>query len=199
MQNSVSLSSEKKLKSLDQLSEWSVDHKTSAIQFAVVQRNFLARPFRKIWGKFKVYEGLVRTNTEDFSGANIHMIIESDSIYTGEKRRDKHLKSGDFFNVERFPFLRFRSFSFEKGTHSNYILEGDLSIRGIRKRVVIDVSCHQGINDKTGEQKLCFESEFQINRHDYGLQANMFFEAFIESEIRVQLNLEFLKLPGNIY
>ena len=115
MQNSVSLSSEKKLESTDKLSEWSVDHKTSAIRFAAVQRNFLARPFRKIWGNFKVYEGLFRTNTEDFSGSSIHIIIEADSIYTAKNKRDKQLRSEDFFDVERFPFLRFRSFSFEKG------------------------------------------------------------------------------------
>jgi len=199
MQNSISLSTEKKWKSTDWLSEWSVDHKTSAIRFSVGQRNFLAHPFRKIWGKFKVYDGLVRTNTEDFSGASIHMIIEADSISTGKHRRDKHLKSEDFFDVEQFPFLRFRSLSFEKGRDNKYILEGDLIIRGICKRVVIDVSYHHGVDGKTGEAKLCFESEFQINRHDYGLQSNMFFEAFIEREITIQLDLEFLRLADTIF
>ena len=197
MQESISLLTEKKLISTNWLSEWSIDHKTSAIGFLVAQRNFLAQPFRKVEGKFKVYEGLIQTNMEDFSDATIHMIIEADSIYTGKNRRDKQLLSEDFFDVERFPFLRFRSLSFDKGRANKFILEGELTIRGISKRVVIDVSYHPGVDGKTGKEKICFESEFQINRFDYGLRSNMFFETFVEREITIKLNLEFSRLPNN--
>jgi len=199
MENTISLSTEKKLNPTDWLSEWSIDHNTSAIRFSVSQRNLLARPFRKIRGKFKVYEGLLQTNSEDFSGASIHTIIEADSIYTGKKMRDKQLLSANLLDVEHFPFLRFRSLSFEKGRENKYILEGELSIRGVSKRIVIDVIYRHGVNAITGEITPCFESVFQINRHDYALQSNMFFEAFIEKEITVQLDLEFVRLPDNIF
>jgi polyisoprenoid-binding protein YceI len=197
MQESISLLTEKKLKSTNWLSEWSIDHKTSAIRFSVAQRNFLGQPFRKVKGKFKVYEGLIQTNMEDFSDATIHMIIEADSIDTGKNRRDKQLLSEDFFDVERFPFLRFRSLSFERGRGNKFILEGALTIRGISKRVVIDVSYQPGVENKTGKEKICFQSEFQINRFDYGLKSNMFFETFIEKEVTIKLNLEFSRLQDN--
>jgi len=197
MQESISLLTEKKLKSTSWLSEWSIDHKTSAIGFSVAQRNFLAQPFRKVEGKFKVYEGLIQSNAEDFSGATIHMIIEADSICTGKISRDKQLLSEDFFDVERFPFLRFRSLSFERGRDNKYLLEGQLTIRGISKRVVVDASYHPWIDRKKGKEKICFKSEFQVDRYDYGLQSNMFFETFVQREITVQLNLEFSRLPDN--
>jgi len=197
MQETISLLTKKKLKSTDWLSEWSIDHKTSAIRFSVAQRNFLAQPFRKVQGEFKAYEGLIQSNTEDFSGASIHMFIEADSLNTGKNSRDKQLLSENYFDVEQFPFLRFRSFSFEKGRENKYILEGALTIRGTSKRVVIDVSCHPWVGGKTGKEKICFESEFQINRSDYGLKSNMFFETFIQKEITVQLNLQFSRLPDN--
>jgi len=159
----------------------------------------LAQPFRKINGRFKVYDGLFQATTEDFSGASINLIIEADSIYTGNKRRDKSLLSAGFMNVDQFPFLRFRSISFEKGRGNTYILEGDLSIRGISKRVVIDVSYGQGTENEKGNTNIFFQSSFQINRHDFGFQSNLFFEAFIEKEITIQLDLEFSRLPENIY
>jgi polyisoprenoid-binding protein YceI len=197
MQEIISVLTEKKLKSTNWLSEWSIDHKTSEIRFSVAQRNFLAQPFRKVEGKFKVYEGLVQSNAEDFSGATIYMIIEANSIYTEKNSRDKQLLSEDFFDVEQFPFLRFRSFYFERGRDNKYILEGELTIRGISKRVVVDVSYYPGMDGKTGKEKICFECEFQINRYDYGLRSNIFFETFIEREVTVQLNLEFLRLTDS--
>jgi polyisoprenoid-binding protein YceI len=197
MQESISLLTEKKLKSTSWLSEWSIDHKTSAIGFSVAQRNFLAQPFRKVEGKFKVYEGLIQSNAEDFSCASIHVIIEADSIDTGKNSRDKQLLSEDFFDVERFPFLRFRSLSFERGRGNKFILEGALTIRGISKRVVIDVSYQPRVDSKTGKKKICFQCEFQINRFDYGLRSNMFFETFVEREITIKLNLGFSRLRDN--
>lgn len=194
MQKSNSLLTETKPKSIGWLSEWNIDHAMSAIRFSVTQRNFLSRPFRKVGGKFKVYEGLLQSNTEDFSGANVHMIIEADSIYTGKNNRDKHLISEDFLDVERFPFLRFRSFSFERGRGNKFILEGEITIRGISKPVVIEVTYHNRADEKTGKEKICFRSEFEINRYDYGLRSNMFFETFIQKEITVQLDLEFSRL-----
>jgi polyisoprenoid-binding protein YceI len=199
MENIVSFSTKKNLAVTDWLSEWSIDHKTSAIRFTAEQHSFLTRSNRPIEGTFKVYEGLIQANTEDFSGATIHMIIEADSINTGKRKRDRHLQSDQFLCVRQFPFLRFRSLSFEKARQNKYILEGELSVRGITRRVVLDVKYNPGVNSKTGEEKLCFECEFQINRQDYGLQSNMFFEVFIEKEITVQLDLQFSRLPGAIF
>ena len=199
MQNSISKSTKNRLQVPGWLSEWGIDHKTSAIRFWATQRNLLAQPFRKIYGRFKVYDGLIQASTDDFSGANINFIIEADSIYTGNKRRDKNLLSAGFLNVDQFPFLRFRGISFEKGRGNNYILEGDLTIRGLSKKVVIDVKYLQGTENEKGNTNIFFQSTFQINRHDFGIQSNLFFEAFIEKEITIQLDLEFSRLPENIY
>jgi polyisoprenoid-binding protein YceI len=199
MENIVSFSPNKKLVATNWLSEWSIDHKTSAIRFTAAQRNFLAASIRTIEGSFQVYDALIQANTEDFSGATIHMIIEADSINTGKSKRDRHLQSEQFLCVGQFPFLRFRSLSFEKATQNKYILEGELSIRGISRRVVLDVKYKPGVDVKTGEEKLCFESEFQLNRQDYGLQSNMFFEVFIEKEITIHLDLQFSRLPVAIF
>ena len=199
MENIVSFSTKNKHAAPGWLSEWSINQKTSAIRFTAAQGNFLARPVRRIGGSFKVYDALIQANTEDFSGANIHMIIEADSINTGKRKRDRHLQSEQFLCVRQFPFLRFRSCSFEKAGQNKYILEGELSIRGITRRVVLDVIYKPGVDGKTGEETVCFECVFQINRQDYGLQSNMFFEVFVEKEITVQLELHFSRLPGVIF
>jgi polyisoprenoid-binding protein YceI len=181
------------------LSEWSLNSDTSSLKFFITQRNFLGRPFRKITGAFKVFEGCIRSNTEDFSDANIHLILEADSIETGNKKRDNHLSSVDFFDTQKFPFIRFHSVSFEKGKSNNYLLEGDCVIHGVSKRLVVDVIFEGNKENGYGNKKASFHSCFQINRHDFGIKSNVFFEALITKEITVVLDLEFLEVSATIY
>ena len=199
MKNGSSILAQKNLLESEWLFEWSTDPRASSVQFFLTQRNLLARPFRKITGEFQLYEGLIQTNSEDFSGANIHLIIEANSIHTGNKRRDKHLLSADFFNVEQFPFIRFHSTSFEKVRDNNYILDGDFRIGGVSKKMVLDVIYKGKVENEFGDIQVSFQSVFHIRRHDFGFKSNMFFETFIENEICIQLDLQFLQIPEKIY
>jgi polyisoprenoid-binding protein YceI len=199
MENKTVVLPEKNLQAPDWLSEWSLNSSTSSVKFFASQRNFLARPFRNIEGAFKVFEGFLQTNSEDFADANIYLIIEPDSVDTANKRRDKHLLSTEFFATQKFPFIRFRSVSFEKGKNNNYILEGDCTIRGVTKRLTLDVVYKGCRKNEYGNKKICFQSTFQINRHDFGFKSNVFFETLITKEITVKLDLEFFEIAVNIY
>ena len=199
MKSNSSILAQKNLLESEWLSEWSSNPRVSAVKFFLTQRNLLSRPFRRINGEFKLYESLIQTNTEDFSGANIHLIIEANSIHTGNERRDKHLLSADFFNVEQFPFIRFHSTSFEKARDNNYILEGVLRICGVNKKMVLDVIYKGKLENELGDVQMSFQSLFHIKRHDFGFKFNMFFEAFIENEICIQLDLQFVQIPEKIY
>ncbi len=118
---------------------WSLNYHNSSVRFYATQRNVVARPFRKIEGGFKEYAGFMQTTPNGFIDADISFSIVVDSINTGNKRRDRHLSSTDFFDANQFPVIRFQSVSFEKGKDNHYILEGNCTMRDITKRLVFDV------------------------------------------------------------
>ncbi|HEV8284579.1 MAG TPA: YceI family protein [Chitinophagaceae bacterium] len=178
---------------------WNINYKNSYVQFHVAQRNLLARPFRKIEGEFKVYTGFMQTIAEDFTDAAIDFSVIVNSINTGNEKRDKHLKSKDFFDVEQFPLMKFHSVSFEKERAGVYILEGNCTIRGIIKRLVFDVVYDGTKLDEFGNTIAVFKAATTINRHDFGIKSTMLAEIFIEKEVTIALNLEFIEMDIRIW
>jgi len=175
-------------------SHWIILHRTSSVQLQVRQRNLLGGSPRIIDGKFEEYSGFIETSKEDFSGAEIRFSVMTNTIDTGNKRRDKHLASDAFLNSEQFPVIRFYSVSFEKKDDDKYILEGDCIIRGVAKTVLFEVT-YRGIKkDEAGNAIACFKASAEINRRDFGIRSNLFFEALVEKKIRMLLDLEFFQL-----
>jgi polyisoprenoid-binding protein YceI len=173
---------------------WSLNYDTSSVRFYAMQRNLVARPFRKIEGIFKDYAGFMQTSAEGFIDADISFSIVASSINTGNIRRDRHLLSSDFFDTNNFPVIRFQSLSFEKGKNNEYILEGNCTMRDITKRLVFDV-VYEGVKeDAWGNTIANFKATTEINRYDFGIRSNLFFEAFIEKNITISLDLEFFQL-----
>src|SRR6185369_8136404 len=131
-------------------SNWIIEHRTSSVQLQIRQRNLLGGSARIIDGRFEEYSGSIETNQEDFSGAEIRFSVMTNSINTGNKRRDKHLTSASFLNAEQFPMIRFYSASFEKKDDHKYELEGDCIMKGVAKTVLFDV-IYRGIKkDEAG-------------------------------------------------
>jgi polyisoprenoid-binding protein YceI len=104
------------------------------------------------------------------------------------------LSSADFFDTEQFPVIRFQSVSFEKGKDNHYILEGNCTIRDITKRLLFDVVYHGVKEDELGNTIANFKATAEINRHDFGIRSHIFFEAIVEKNIQIVLNLEFFQL-----
>src|SRR5258707_15639091 len=89
-------------------------------------------------GVFNEYTGNIYTRGDDFPGAEIDLSINTASISTGDDRRDMHLKSPDFFDAENFKEINFKGTSLEKNDGNEYILHGDLRIKGVTKRIKLD-------------------------------------------------------------
>lgn len=148
---------------------WSVDPAHTNARFAVKHLGIAM-----IDGEFTSLEGTVESKTaESFEGAKINFTIDANSINTRVEARDTHLKSDDFFNVEKFPKLTFKNGVLSKGANGKMTLAGDLTIRDVTKKVTFEVTQNNGIiTDPWGMTRAGFTATTTINRMDYNVKYN---------------------------
>jgi polyisoprenoid-binding protein YceI len=140
---------------------WTIDKSHSKIGFSVTHM-----VVAEAEGKFNDYQGSVVTKSDDFNGAEVTFSAKVASVDTDNDRRDNHLKSPDFFDAEKYPEISFKGNLVKTG--AKYKLKGDLTMKGVTKKVEFDVTGGQIINTGRG-----FKSGFKftgtVNRQDYGL------------------------------
>ncbi|AIY13967.1 MULTISPECIES: YceI family protein [Cellulophaga] len=171
--------------------KWSIDPTHSEIGFKVKHMMFT-----NVSGKFEKFEATAETEDGFFTNTNFEFTAETNSITTGNVDRDKHLLSADFFDVENYPEIRFKSTSYSKISEGNYTLKGDLTLRGITKPVRLDAEFHGTANDPWGNKKAGFGLTGKINRKDWGLNWNSALEAggvLVGEEIKLNIELQFIK------
>jgi polyisoprenoid-binding protein YceI len=170
---------------------WSVDNSHSNVKFSITHL-----VVSEVEGSFKTYGGKVIAPSDDFQNADIQFSVDVASINTDDANRDGHLKGEDFFNAEKYPKMTFKSTSFKKVNGKNYVLEGDLTVRDITKRVKFDV-VHTGVvKDPYGNTKAGFKAKTQIKRFDYGLKWSAAVETgglVVSNEVDITLNIELKK------
>lgn len=127
----------------------------------------------KTKGSFKQFAGSVDFDEKDLSKLKVDAIIQTASVDTNEPKRDAHLKSTDFFNVEKFPTMTFKSTSVKKISDSKAQVTGDLTLLGVTKPVTLDVEYTGMQNDPWGGTRTGFSATGKLNRKDFGMVFNM--------------------------
>jgi polyisoprenoid-binding protein YceI len=171
--------------------KWALDPTHSELQFKVKHLMITT-----VTGNFKNFTVNVETEGEDISTASIDFSAETDSVYTGNEQRDGHLKSGDFFDATNFPNITFSSGKLEKKDDENYLLTGELSIKGISKTVVLNVEFGGLGTDPYGNEKAGFTINGKINRKDWGLNWNAPLEkggVLVSDEVRILAEVQVVK------
>jgi len=146
-------------------------------------------------GCFQKFDATMESDTEDFSDAKITFECDVDSVYTNISDRDAHLKSPDFFAADEFPKITYSSTSIEKDG-DEYIVTGDLTIRGITRPIVLDGSYNGNDVDMYGNTKHGFELSGKVNRADYGLTFNALSgkgNAMVGDEIKLIISIQMLE------
>lgn len=141
-------------------------------------------------GKFKTYEGKINLN-KDFSKTTVEAVLDAKSIDTGVEQRDEHLRSADFFNTAEFPQIKFKSTKIE-GKPDKFKLIGDLTIRGVTKKVTLNSKYLGAVVDGYGNSKVALEGNTVINRKDFGLSWNSVVEAgpVVGDKITIELKIQ---------
>ena len=178
---------------LAQQATWNIDTAHSSAQFSV--RHMMVATVR---GEFANTKGTVRWDGKDLATAVVDATIDATTINTREPKRDAHLRSGDFFDVEKFSTLTFKSTKVEPVAPGKLRMTGDLTIRGVTRAVVFDVEGPtQAIKDNRGNQRVGASATATINRGDFGLTWNAAIEAggvVVSDEVKLILDVA-LTLP----
>ncbi len=127
----------------------------------------------EVTGQFNDFNVVLKqANNDDFVGSTLEATINTASIHTQNEGRDKHLRSDDFFNAEKFPMITYKSTSIERAGPGAYKITGDLTIRDITRPVILDAKYAGQVKDPWGNMKLGFKATASVNRFDYDLKWN---------------------------
>jgi polyisoprenoid-binding protein YceI len=167
--------------------EYKIDAAHSIIGFAI-------RHLEISWveGRFKDYTGTIRYDDKDITKSSVEFTAKVESIDTGVEARDKHLRSADFFEVEKYPEISFKSTSIER-RGKDYVMHGELTLKGVTKPVFLPFSLTGAIKDQRGNTRFGVEAKTSINRRDYGINFGRGLPSGIVdigNEVTIKLNLE---------
>lgn len=168
---------------------WAVDPSHSELGFTVRHAGI-----SKVRGKFNDFEVKVVAD-EDFSNVSIEATAQAASFDSGDANRDGHVKSGDFFDVENFPVLTFKSTKLTRKDDNEFKLEGDLTIKGVTQRVVFDVEVNGVAKDPFGNLRAGLEAKTVISRKEFGLTWNAVLETggvLVSDKVNINLDLSFI-------
>lgn len=170
------------------MARWIIDPDHTVAAFAV--RHFMVIDVR---GQFNGINGTINFDPPDLLSLSAEVSINTPVMTTGIPKRDEHLKSPDFLNVEKFPEMKFKSGGVEITGINCCKLHGTLAIRGIEKPVVLDVEYLGPIKSPWGETTLGFKASALINREDFGMFWNEKMENngfVVGREVRITLDAE---------
>jgi polyisoprenoid-binding protein YceI len=123
-------------------------------------------------GAFTVYTAEIHLDEDDVTNSTARIEIDAASIDTGNTQRDDHVRSGDFFEVDKHPTITFVSTSAERTNDDEFVLHGDLTIRGVTKPVSVNFEQTGAAVDPWGNFRVGFEGSTSINRSDWGVSFN---------------------------
>lgn len=169
---------------------WKIDPAHSSIEFAVKHMMFTT-----VKGRFTDAGGTIQFDPKNPTGGHADITIGTASIDTREAQRDAHLKSVDFFDVENFAAITFKSTRIE-GTSKSFRMSGDLTIHGVTKPVTLDVTYEGSGKDPWGGERAGYSATGKLNRKDFGLTWNAALETggfLVGDEVKLSLDVQLIK------
>ncbi|MBC3760409.1 YceI family protein [Quadrisphaera oryzae] len=148
----------------------------------------------KVRGRFSDVAGTVVVD-EDASLTSVEATIQVASVDTRSADRDGHLKSADFFDVEQFPTMTYRSTSV-RASGDGYVVDGELTLHGVTQPVQLEVTAEGVATDPFGNSRAGFSAEAEINRKDFGLSWNAALETggvLVSEKIKITLDVSAIK------
>ena len=172
---------------------WNIDSAHTEVNFSV--RHMMISNVR---GQFQKLSGTVEFDEQNPANTTVDVQIETASVNTKDEKRDGHLRSPDFFDAEKYPYLAFKSKRVDVKDSTHAILYGDMTIRNITHEVVLDVEFNGLAKSPWGTTSAGFTAKTQIKRKNWGLNWNVALETggwLVSDDINIGIELEIVKQP----
>jgi polyisoprenoid-binding protein YceI len=169
---------------------WTIDPSHSGASFTV------RHMFTKVRGRFTDLSGTIETEGNSFINGHVSVEINADSIDTNDAQRDGHLRTNDFFGTGDNPSITFRSTSVTPRSDNQFMIHGDLTIRGITRPVTLDAEYEGGGKTPFGTEVASWSARTEIDRKDFDLTWNAPLEAggfLIGDDVKIELDIEAVK------
>lgn len=179
------------LPALAAAADWEIDSAHSSVQFRV--RHLMISNVR---GEFDKVTGRIAADEKDITKSMVHAEIDVATLSTREPKRDEHLKSADFLDVQKYPTITFHSRKVAKGKKNRLKVVGDLTLHGVTKEVTLDVELTQETKDPWGGVRRGATATASFNRKDFGVSWNKALDTggvMVGEEVAVEIDLELLK------
>ncbi len=170
---------------------WTVDPNHTQVEFSAKHMGIMT-----VKGHITGVQAAIDFDEDDFTASSVAATIDPTTLTTNDERRDAHLKSPDFLNVEEFPTIAFTSNRIERAAHDRYTMSGDLTIRGVTRPVNLDVGYSGQAKDPMGNMHAGFSAYTTINRKEWGLNWNMALETgglLVGEDVKLALEVEAVK------
>ena len=170
---------------------WDIDTAHTKVQFSVTHMMISSTT-----GDFKVFEGKVVSKGSNFTDSEIEFSIDVSTIDTDNEKRDSHLKSEGFFDVDKYPSIKFKGKLISKTADNMYKMVGDFTIKDVTKKVEFDVIYGGSITDPRGDERAGFKISGGIDRFDYNLTWNKLLESggvLVGKTVSIDCNVELIR------
>ena len=171
--------------------EWTFDMAHTNIGFSITHL-----VVSDVTGRFKEFDGSFTSESDDFSGSEVNIVIKTASVFTDHEKRDGHLRSSDFFDAEKNPEITFKSTDFKKVADKKYKISGKLLMNGVTQDVIFDATLTGIIKDFRDATRAGFKAWTTIDRYDYNLTYNKALETggfLISREVEININVELIQ------
>jgi polyisoprenoid-binding protein YceI len=169
---------------------WTIDPSHSGASFTV------RHMFTKVRGRFTELSGTIETDGGSFANGQVNVEIQADSINTNDAQRDGHLRSQDFFGTGDNPLITFRSTGVTPKSGDEFLLHGDLTIRGVTRPVTLEAEYDGGGKTPFGTEVAAWTAETELDRKDFDLTWNAPLEAggfLVGDDVKITIDIEAVK------
>lgn len=170
---------------------WKIDPAHSHTQFSA--KHMMITTVR---GRLGQVEGIIVLDDENIGNSTVEATIDVTELHTGDAKRDGHLRSADFLDVEKYGAITFKSTGVEIVSADKLRIKGDLTVRDVTKPVTLDAVIEGRGNTPFGTEVISFSATTQLNRKDWGLTWNVGLEAggvLVGDTIKIELDVQAVK------
>lgn len=166
---------------------WQIDPAHTSITISV--KHMMITTVR---GMFALVDGEMNVDEQHPADSHVKVRIDAASVNTGNEQRDQHLRSADFLDVEKYPYITFESTSLERIDDDDFKLHGDLTIRDTTRPITLDAEFHGIVPNLQGGRRAAFSAETKIQREEWGLTWNVALEHgawLVAKDLKVEIDI----------